>query len=186
MTTTTNYSKPSQNLSTVDYFQNRFKWTEAITLQISWQALKIRIKRNHRHNLTTKICNGILPTKKILKQLRYCTSNKSSLCGGHENQEHIIRCKDLRQRTWKIKYIKATIQKILKRMKTHPALIDTFCTAVTEWMDKGKGKITNYPINHHNALYSQQIIDWNQIFMVRYSWKRCPLNGKTSRVMGKY
>ena len=121
------YIEPSD----IEYLQHRYKWNNAITLQISWRSLQIGIKRIHRSTLLTNICNGILPTMKVLKPWRHRKNDKCVLCGKCETQDHLVLCKDPSRQKWKSKYM-ISLRKVMTRLKTNNHTMDLFCSSVTD------------------------------------------------------
>jgi len=160
------------------YLQKKFDWDNAVTASISWDSLKQAIRRIGRITLTTKICNDMLPTGKFLTRINSKDATTCPLCGADETLEHILQCKHPNRIKWKQQTI-SKIRQLMLRANTDDALIDTFNSAITDWLDHGQVTHSKYPESHQVALYSQWKIGWGHVFTGHLSQDWEMLQGDT-------
>ena len=97
----------------------------------------------------------------------------------------MIRCKHKSRNLWRVKYITALRQRMIQ-IKTRPEIIDTFCSAITEWFNRKETTTTKYHKNHHPAIATQTSIGWRHIFMGKISQEWEKLQGRQQMRSGKY
>ena len=125
---------------------------------IAWKALSISLRRIERACLCTKICNDLLPTARILYRWNQQGHDSCSLCGREETTNHMILCHHPSRLKLRRKYI-TTIRARLHRVNTRVGLIDTFCSAISDWFDDGTVDLSKYPTNTIKRYNSNQKSD---------------------------
>ena len=71
----------------------------------------------------------------------------------------------------------------MMKANTNNALIDTFNSALTEWLDHGQVTHSEHPASHQDALHSKWKIGWSHVFTGHLSQDWEKLQGDTQ--MGK-
>ena len=150
--------------------QTKEKWDDVTATSIAWRSLSIAITRIDRNVVITKVCNGILPTMKVLHKMKQSFNKKCPLCSQTESQEHMLLCNDasrlnLRRTLVKNLWIEA------KKKQTCEALTDHLCSAITEWLDTGIVQVQKYPEPIRATLLSQTDIGWYNMLRGRLSNK---------------
>jgi len=74
----------------------------------------------------------------------------------------------------------------MKKMRSPPALLNTFCTALTNWLDQQPIDISRFPRSHSPALTSQNQIGWQQIFQGKITQEWELLFDKSSNPTGSF
>ena len=148
--------------------QTKEKWDNVTAASIEWKSLSIAITRIDRNVVITKVCNGILPTMKVLHKTKQSFSKKCPLCPQIESQEHMLLCNDasrlnLRRTLVKNIWIEA------KKIQTCDTLTDHLCSVITEWLDTGVVQVQRYPKPIRATLLSQTDIGWYNMFRGRLS-----------------
>ena len=167
----------------IGYLQERFHWSNHTTEIIAWKSLSCAIRRVHRPCLTTKICNDLLPVATVLKKWRHQPSDRCCLCGDVETKEHLLTCKASTRVQWRVKLI-STLRRRMASLHTDPGLQDTFCSAITDWLDTQSVPLAKYPSTYHPALITQSHIGWRQLFMGKMSQEWEKLQGPTTTPQG--
>ena len=166
-TITTHYerelSRAAMEPQYIEYLQQKYQWTDSLACNISWASLRTAIKRIARPTLTTKICNSILPLGEFMQKTGHDTQATCPACGQHETFEHFLRCNHPERKKWKISLI-STLRKVMESMDTKESIIETFNSALTEWLDRGAIDYSKYPSTHQNALFAQHRIGWKHVF----------------------
>ena len=76
----------------------------------------------------------------------------------------MILCEHRSQLKLRRRYI-TTLQDQLKHVKTNAGLLDTFCSAISNWFDYGAVDPSKYLEHFHQAILQQTNISWRHIFM---------------------
>jgi hypothetical protein len=162
----------------IQHLQQKFKWSNPTTEIIAWKALSVGLNRINRQCLAVKVCNDLMPTASTLKKQKYQSQDTCCLCQQTETREHMIVCSHVSRHKWRIKFIQA-LRTRMKQLKTQAGILDTFCSALTEWFDSQKVTPSKYHVRYRKAIISQTNIGWRQIFMGKISqdWER--LQGST-------
>ena len=148
--------------------QTKEKWDDDTAASIAWKSLSIAITRIDRNVVITKVCNGILPTMKVLNKLKQSSSKKCPLCLQTESQEHMLRCNDASR----LKLRRTLVKNLgieMKKKRTGHALTDHLRSVATEWLDTGVVIVDNYPPPIRPTLTSQANIGWYNMFRGRLS-----------------
>ena len=56
--------------------QSKEKWDDETAAAVSWQSTSLAVKRIDREVVITKVCNGILPTMKVLNKTGQSSTKK--------------------------------------------------------------------------------------------------------------
>ena len=162
----------------IGYLQDRFHWSNHTTELIAWKSLSCALRRIQRPCLTTKICNDLLPVAVTLKKWRHQPSDRCCLCGEPESKEHLFTCNASSRIQWRIQLISA-LRRRMTTLNTNWELQETFCSALTDWLDNQHVPLAKYPSQHHNAIITQTHIGWRQLFMGKMSQEWETLQGHT-------
>ena len=111
--------------------------------------------RLQRQCVTTKICNGILPTATTLKRWKQQKHDFCVLCGAQEATTHMLRCQHSSRQQWR----RQTITKFhatMKALNTALHIQDLFCTALTHWFDNGVIPIEQF----HDSCFVVTATNW--------------------------
>ena len=185
---TNDYKKQLMRATTepkyIGYIQNRFKWTNSVTKIIAWKALSCALRRINRNCLTTKICNDMLPVGTRMLRYKFQPTDKCCLCDETENTTHLFLCHDESRKSWRRQLIKA-LQNKLQYMNTKKGIIDTLCSAITDWLDTGRVLSGKYDRKYHRAINTQTHIGWMHIFMGHFSQEWEMLQGTTQLENGR-
>ena len=152
----------------LSYLQKKNKWSDFIITQISWNSLKIALQRLQRPVLLTKICNDLLPTAYVLKRQHFHHKDSCPLCDAQETTQHLFQCQHPQLIKWKRKLI-SDLRKLMKHMHTQLQLTETLCQAITCWLDSKPIEISDYPQAHQEAVATQTLIGWPQLFQGKLS-----------------
>ena len=84
------------------------------------------------------------------------------------------------------KYI-TTLRARLHRVNTCAGLLDTFCSAISDWFDDGTVDPSKYPTQYHQALHQQSTIGWNHIFQghLAAAWSAIQIPAGTTADLAK-
>eukprot|EP00534_Pseudo-nitzschia_fraudulenta_P011028 CAMPEP_0201215086 /NCGR_PEP_ID=MMETSP0851-20130426/188763_1 /ASSEMBLY_ACC=CAM_ASM_000631 /TAXON_ID=183588 /ORGANISM="Pseudo-nitzschia fraudulenta, Strain WWA7" /LENGTH=282 /DNA_ID=CAMNT_0047504501 /DNA_START=938 /DNA_END=1784 /DNA_ORIENTATION=- len=159
----TSPGKPSPSRCDELNDQRRFDWDDTVVDTIAWKALSISLRRIERACLCTKICNDLLLTARILYRWNQQGHDSCSLCGRKETTTHMIVCNHPSRLKLRRTYIK-TLRARLQRMNTGAGIIDTFCSAISDWFDNGAVDPNKYPTQYHQAIKQQTKIGWSHVF----------------------
>ena len=160
----------------IQYLQDHFHWTKDTTRSISWTSLRWGLRRIQRHCVTTKICNGILPTATTLKRWKQQKHDFCVLCGAQETTTHMIRCQHSSRQQWR-RHTVTKFRTTMKALNTALHVQDLFCTALTHWFDNGMVPFEQFQDSHQDVLWSQQQIGWIHLFMGHWSLEWEALHG---------
>ena len=86
-----------------------------------------------------------------------------SLCGKEETTDHMIFCDHPSWLKLRCRYITA-LRAWLKKVNTNAGLLDTFCSAISDWFGYGAVDLCKYPAHYHQAIL-QQTKGWRYVFM---------------------
>ena len=145
------------------YLQTKHNWTDSTVQSIVWKSLSLAIDRIDRNVLLTKVCNNILPTFHQLYRFGMHNSNKCPLCDADETMQHMIQCEHLSRTSWRCGLIKALRTKMTATNTTF-SLLDTFVSAICDWMKNGFVNIRKYPYHYREAIHQQDRIGWDHLF----------------------
>ena len=87
-----------------------------------------------------------------------------SLCGKEETTDHMILCDHNSRLKLRRRYIN-TLRARLQRVNTNAGLLDTLCSAISDWFNHGAVDPSNYPEHYHQAILQQTSIGWRHICM---------------------
>ena len=90
--------------------------------------------------------------------------DSSSMCGKEETTNHMILCEHTSWLKLCCRYI-TTLRARLTIVKTNAGLLDTFCSAISDWFDYGAVYSGKYPEHYHQAISQQTNIDWCHVFL---------------------
>ena len=71
-----------------------------------------------------------------------------------ETTEHTILCDHTSQLKLQRRYIN-TLRARLQRVNINAGLLDTFCSAISDWFDHGAVDPSKYPEQYHHAILQQ-------------------------------
>ena len=96
----------------------------------------------------------------------------------------MIRCPAITRRKWRIKTI-STLRKRMKQLDTKYDLENTLACAIAQWFKTGHVPLYKYPENFHEAIWSQGVIAWRQIFNAKISRHWLKHQGNTKKSSGR-
>ena len=152
------------------YLQTKYNWTDSTIQSIAWKSLSLAINRIDRNVLLTKVCNNILPTFHQLHKFGMQPSTKCPLCDEDETTQHMIQCEHPSRTSWRCGLIKALRTKMSSTNTTF-SLLETFVSAISDWMENGFVNIRKYPYRYHEAIHQQDQIGWYHLFSGKISQK---------------
>ena len=105
-----------------------------------------------RLSTRTKICKDLLPTTRILYRWKQQGHDSCSLCGKEETTEHMILCDHPSWLKLCLQFL-TSLQDRLQTVNTQTRwLMDTSCSAISDWFDYGAVDPDNYPSQYHQAI----------------------------------
>ena len=58
-----------------------------------------------------------------------------------------------------------TLRARLQKVNTNAGLLNTFCSAISDWFDHSAADPSKYPEHYHQAILQQTRIGWRHIYM---------------------
>ena len=62
-------------------------------------------------------------------------------------------------------YLFISLPARLQKVSTNTGLLDTFCSAISDWFDHGAVDPSKYPEQYHQAILQQTGIGWRHAYM---------------------
>ena len=157
-----------------------------VVKSIAWKSLSIALRQIHQACLCIKICNDLLPTARILYPWKQQGHDSCSLFGKEETTKHVILCDHASHLKLSRHYINS-LQARLKMVNTNTELINTFCSAITDWFDYGAVDPSKYPEQYYQATQQQTNIGWRHVYMghLAIAWAAIQIPGNQSTNIAK-